>query len=120
MCAALAIAFAPMAASAQAAAEPKAAATTTTGGGFWTQQPSGADLERHYPFFALFFGVRGRAVLLCVVQRDGSLADCDIESEEPEGWGFGQAAAEITRYFRADPRLAGGYVRAPVRFEVAE
>lgn len=84
----------------------------------WAQQPGSEDLARHYPAFALFFGVEGRVVLECVIQDDGRLSRCVVQSEDPAGWGFGAAASQLTPYFRAHEHLSGRRARVPVRFQV--
>lgn len=91
----------------------------------WARAPDADRILRNYPRRALERGQGGRAVLLCTSDAGGNLA-CEVESEEPTGWGFGQAALRATR----DARLArtdetgrsvvGGTVRIPIVFQTAD
>jgi protein TonB len=62
-------------------------------------------------------------VLDCVVGADGRIG-CSVTSEDPSGWGFGEAAIRISRHFRMSPRLVdgspteGGRVRVPINFRL--
>ncbi|MEZ5996698.1 MAG: energy transducer TonB [Hyphomonadaceae bacterium] len=71
------------------------------------QRPSGRDFERFFPPRALARGVSGRVVLDCTVAADGRIA-CAVASEEPVGWGFGEASLRAARQFRVAPATADG------------
>lgn len=63
----------------------------------------------------------GAVVVECVVQPDGSLADCAVLSERPAGRGFGEAALDSARQARIridanDPHRPGAKIRYTVRF----
>jgi TonB family protein len=67
--------------------------------------PRGADLywesgmiQRYYPEAARAAGVEGRVVLDCVI-NERLRFDCTVRSEDPSGWGFGQAALDIQSNF---------------------
>lgn len=91
----------------------------------WARAPDPDRISRNYPRRALERGQGGRVVLLCTSDASGNLA-CEIESEAPTGWGFGQAALRATR----DARLArtdgtgrsvmGGTIRIPITFQTAD
>ncbi|HRP10723.1 MAG TPA: energy transducer TonB, partial [Terricaulis sp.] len=89
----------------------------------WVQRPDGRDFARHYPPRALDRGQEGRVTLDCIVNADGRIS-CTVTSEEPSGWGFGEAAIRISRSFRMAPATrdgaptSGGRVRVPIRFNV--
>lgn len=74
----------------------------------WSRQPSGDQLMRAYPRRALEAGVAGSASLNCLVQANGSVADCQVTAETPGGYGFGRAAQSVSRYFRINPRTVNG------------
>jgi TonB family protein len=91
----------------------------------WLQRPSAEDFSRYVPEAALVAGVSGRVVLDCIVGADGSLT-CTVASQDPEGYGFGDAGLLVARHFRMAPTAddgaptEGGRVRVPVRFVVPE
>jgi protein TonB len=87
----------------------------------WLEQPTAQDFARYYPDRAKYEGVDGRATLDCLVNADGRLS-CTIVSEEPEGWGFGEATLRIARHFRIAPTTrdgtptVGGRIRRTIRW----
>jgi protein TonB len=90
----------------------------------WLQRPDARDFARYYPPRALERGQEGRVSLDCIVSADGRIA-CTVTSEDPTGWGFGEAAVRISRHFRMAPATrdgvptSGGRVRVPIRFNLA-
>lgn len=86
----------------------------------WAEQPSGRDFERRYPRRALQRGIGGRVMLDCHVQAEGRLG-CSVQSEEPQGHGFGDAALRLAREYQASPdHPVGQRVRVPIIFGVAD
>lgn len=79
-----------------------------------------------FPERALSRGVQsGRVELSCTANPNGSLTACTIETEEPPGLGFGQAALSAALRARLSPRTvdtagANATVRFSVRFAVPE
>ncbi len=63
--------------------------------------------------------VHGRAILECTAMRDGTLKDCVLLSETPEGQGIGAAALNNAQgaQIKADDSRpeAGARVRVPFR-----
>jgi periplasmic protein TonB len=100
---------------------PPAAAVLT--GITWLARPSQQDFDRYYPPRANQREQEGRVVLDCIVSGDGRIA-CTVASEEPSGWGFGDAAVRISRNFRAAAQTSdgrptsGGRVRVPITFRL--
>lgn len=74
----------------------------------WIRQPSADQLMRAYPDRALRAEVGGLATVNCLVQPNGRVADCNLTSETPGGYGFGRAAEGLTRYFQISPRTVNG------------
>lgn len=83
------------------------------------ERPSGRDFERYFPRRAITRGQSGRVVLDCAVATDGRLY-CAVASEDPAGWGFGEASLQAARHFRVAPATAdgqptsGGRLRVPM------
>ena len=89
----------------------------------WIERPNGRDFAREYPERALERERSGRVVLDCVVGSSGRIS-CSVASEDPSGWGFGDAAIRISRRFRMSPQTVngepteGGRVRVPITFQL--
>ena len=64
---------------------------------------------------------QGRATLSCAVAHDGSLNTCSVDSEDPTGMGFGEAALKIAAVTAMNPWTAqgtpveGARIRLPIR-----
>ena len=89
----------------------------------WLEQPNADQLAQYYPARALDLGKTGAATLNCVVSAHGGLTRCSVASETPAGWGFGEAAQKLSRYFRMSPRtedgvpVEGGTIAVVIRFK---
>jgi TonB family protein len=89
----------------------------------WLAQPTAQDFSRYYPPRAFDEGVSGSATVDCLVDGAGLLA-CTVVSEEPEGYGFGEAALRISRHFRVAPETrdgrstVGARIRRTIRFAI--
>lgn len=87
--------------------------------------PENCDRIHFYPREAHRQDVEGVANLDCLVDGDGRLS-CTIVDEEPAGFGFGEAALQISTCFRMQPRdrdgelTAGGYFRIRLPFRLAD
>ena len=88
--------------------------------------PNAAQIVEAVPRRALRAGVRGDVSLQCTVRADGQFEKCEVESEKPEGSGFGEAALKLVPFFRvnmSDPRakgLTGARVRQAIGFPIDE
>jgi len=87
----------------------------------WLRRPSGDDVASVYPMNAQRRGVSGRGEIACLVAADGRVYDCKVLSEEPAGFGFGDAALRLARYFQMRPGYEPGnpdrpHVNIPIRF----
>lgn len=69
----------------------------------WLVKPSGDVVARVYPSLARHMGVKGRVMLRCVSDAQGYLYDCVVDEETPADSGFGNAALEMSAYFRMKP-----------------
>lgn len=93
----------------------------------WKALPGAADLASVYPPGAIKAGIRkARVVLSCTVAEDGALAGCAVESEDPAGYGLGEATVGLAGTFRLGVWSAeglptvGGVVRVPIRFDFGQ
>jgi protein TonB len=87
----------------------------------WVREPNSRDFARHFPRRALDQGQSGRVTLDCVIAGNGRL-DCSVAQESPSGYGFGDAALNISRNARVRSMLpdgssaAGRHLRLPLSF----
>jgi protein TonB len=58
----------------------------------------------YYPDRAQRMEVDGKTVMECDVDSEGRWRACVIISETPEGYGFGAAALQVSRYFKMKPK----------------
>ncbi|PZR32497.1 MAG: hypothetical protein DI526_16330 [Caulobacter segnis] len=70
--------------------------------------PDAEALASVYPAKALKAGKAGRAKIACDVTAEGFLQGCKVESESPEGLGFGAAALQLAPNFRMKPAMLDG------------
>ncbi|HWE98583.1 MAG TPA: TonB family protein [Caulobacteraceae bacterium] len=90
----------------------------------WLIKPTGDQLERVFPPGAEAAGIGGRIRLSCKVRLDGGVDRCTIDQEDPPGWGFGDAALQLTPMMKLRPKtingqaVDGGEADIPIRFAV--
>lgn len=88
----------------------------------WLRRPSAGLVNRVYPKTARDRGLRAEVVMACTVGANGMLASCQIVSETPAGWGFGEAALKTKDAFQMTATTTdgqsteGAQVRIPLRF----
>jgi protein TonB len=63
----------------------------------------GDDLARFYPDAAQRGNVSGMSIIQCRVARTGKPIACTWISEDPEGWGFGEASSKLGCLFKLNP-----------------
>jgi TonB family protein len=66
----------------------------------WQSAPTYEQVVAVYPERARTAQIGGLVALNCRFGRDGGLADCDVASETPGGYGFGRAAIALSRFFQ--------------------
>lgn len=92
----------------------------------WLRKPTAEDLARYYPDQAVRTNQSGRVIFECSAEKDGSLANCRVLEESPQGMGFGDAALKLAALFKMRPMtkdgvpVAGGTIRIPIRFLLPE
>ena len=79
--------------------------------------------ELTYPRIALREGIEGRVILDLFVDRTGKVLSVNIMLEDPQGWGFGEAAVNLFTGRVGTPAYAGGEpvicrFRRPVTFRI--
>ena len=62
----------------------------------------------YYPALAQKLNISGRVSIQCIVDAVGTLNTCTVVSEDPPGYGFGEATLKLTRLFRVRPMTIDG------------
>lgn len=99
--------------------DPKVAATRAD----WLRPPTGDEIQWAYPPKAAAQEIGGKVRFECLVQTDGTLADCEVREETPKGMGFGEAALSLAPVMRFKPATrcgvpVTGSVTIPLTFGV--
>jgi len=90
----------------------------------WLSRPTADQLARLYPSRAERMEKTGVAILNCEVTTDGLMDKCQIASEDPAEFGFGEAALRAARYFKISPPMSdgkpieGAKIRIPIKFSL--
>lgn len=75
----------------------------------WLHKPSPDLLSLVWPRRAVIEGLQGALVRLkCQVNKQGLVQECRTLSENPVGWGFGEAAIEMSPTFLMKPASTNG------------
>jgi hypothetical protein len=90
----------------------------------WAAAPSFADMTAAYPAKAREAHLSGHVTVDCKFTRTGGLVGCTTIAEQPKGQGFGAAAHDLARQFRAPPELSVrtlglSNVQVPFTFDAA-
>jgi hypothetical protein len=92
----------------------------------WLQTANPDVADRLFPAAAIKAGLTtGRGTLDCLVEHDGSLSNCSVESEEPPSLGFGHAALAVASLMRMNAwtkqgaPVDGAHIHLPIRVSVA-
>jgi protein TonB len=89
----------------------------------WLKQPSLAEIAAAYPRTGARLGHYGRVTLSCTVQPDGSLARCQVLSEEPGDEGFADAALKLSKLYKMASTdgapLPRSSIDVPIKFSLA-
>lgn len=94
-------------------------------GATWLHYPTPGETRKYWPALALQSHMSGRALLSCIVPRPGPPKRCRLQSETPEGAGFGAAALQMSTTFRIRPvtrdsRTVDMEIMIPVVFDYKE
>src|SRR4051794_38137713 len=71
-----------------------------------------------YPAAAQALNLPGRAILSCKASAEGALSNCKLVSEDPEGWGFGEAALKMAPLVNMGPGAADRTLQVPIAFKL--
>jgi protein TonB len=74
----------------------------------WTRKPNPDDFARYYPERAQRLEKEGYATIRCVVTVKGTVTNCQVLSEEPADFGFGEAAKKIGSLWKMKPQTVNG------------
>jgi protein TonB len=86
----------------------------------WERLPT--DLDRYFPERAQRLNMVGHTVMRCTVTARGTLTACQILSEDPADFGFGEAALRASVQFKMRPKtkdgapVDGGQVTIPMKW----
>jgi TonB family protein len=89
----------------------------------WLKRPTADDLLAVWPARAYQQHKSGKATIGCIVTVQGTLRDCKVLEETPEGAGFGGAALALSTQFLMRPAMEAGApvestVRIPIDFKM--
>lgn len=88
----------------------------------WIRKPGPKEFARFYPDRAVRMEKSGLAVLTCHVTPGGAVVGCQVASETPASFGFGEAALKLAPYFQLSPPMRDGQpiegarIQIPIRF----
>ena len=86
----------------------------------WVRRPTVEQIEALRPDAAKGLKLSGLANLWCVAKADGTLAECQLDWQDPPGLGLGDAALELAPLFQIGPSDRLGLVEGrPVQVRVA-
>lgn len=89
----------------------------------WQVKPDYKDIYWAFPPRAVAERRAGRAVITCEVSIQGAAEACKVVSEEPAGYGFGEAAVALTSKMLFKPKIECGKVvpatiQVPIAFQL--
>ncbi len=91
----------------------------------WIKAPTAAEVLAAYPAKARAEKIDGTAVLDCRIDKDGGISACRTLKEQPEHFGFGQAARSLSDRFEGPmvnsqgASMAGDHVHLRIGFAAA-
>jgi TonB family protein len=93
----------------------------------WLKLPNPEQFAAAFPKAASEKGIlTARVTLDCVVAADGGLSACKPVSEDPTGYGLGQATLPLTADFKLNiwsadgAPVVGGQIRVPIRYAMTQ
>jgi protein TonB len=91
----------------------------------WLRKPNADEMGQYYPPRAMDLGKEGQASIKCSVTAKGTVENCMVVSETPDGLGFGAAAMRLSKLFKMKPQtrdgqsVDGAEVTIPIAFKLA-
>jgi len=89
----------------------------------WIKQIKPDSITALFPAAAIKAGYKvGRASVECTVAADGTLSGCATATEDPDGFGFGEAAMEVASVMQMSPwtkqgaPAEGARINLPIKF----
>jgi len=91
----------------------------------WLSQPNADDMAEYYPERAQRMEKGGKATMRCKVTVKGTLTECEITSQDPPDYDFGNASLKLAHLFKMKPQLVNGkpveaIITIPIRWQLAE
>lgn len=92
----------------------------------WKRAPKPEDFASEYPERATRLEKSGKSAIECTVDDRGKLTQCRVISEDPPGFGFGDAQIRAMRRLEALPQtvdgqpVAGGLIRLAIKWQLPE
>ncbi len=83
----------------------------------YLERPDPEQFVTLYPPRAMAEDVQGRVMLDCIAGSNGRIS-CTVVSEDPPGYGFGEASLRVSRYFRIAPQTSDGRSTAGERLRL--
>lgn len=84
-----------------------------------TREPSEWQKQMAYPIEAAAANIQAKVMLRCELDDALFATKCRVESEDPIGWGFGDAALRIAPKVQLTPGLPpGSLIRLPIPFKL--
>jgi len=68
----------------------------------WTETPTAAEVAAAFPKNVVGKVDQGHVIMRCRFKRDATLRECEAVVELPSSKGFGSAALNLAKYFKAD------------------
>ncbi|MEI6439620.1 MAG: TonB family protein [Alphaproteobacteria bacterium] len=87
----------------------------------WKRPPTTEQIATFYPKIAALNRVTGKVIVRCELDEKGEVGACNVLSENPAGFDFGNAALKLAKISEFTPQILNGkpvkgYVNVPFNF----